>query len=70
MKALTAFNWKNSGVNGRRATGRIAAFAALNWKIAALAALNRINCGVKWQITGKTAALTAFFYRYKGTQCV
>ena len=46
MKALTAFNWKNSGVNGRRATGRIAAFAALNWKIAALAALNRINCGV------------------------
>ena len=36
-------------------TGRIAAFAALNRK----------NSGVKWQITGKIAALTAFFVGIK-----
>ena len=38
----------------------MAALTALNWKIAALAALNRKNSGVKRQIIGKKAALTAF----------
>ena len=37
----------------------MAAFTALNWKIAELAALNWKKSGVKRQKTGKTAALTA-----------
>ena len=59
MKALTAFNRKISCVNGRRATGRIAAFAALNWKIAALAAF---FVGLK--------ALTAFNRNFSGVNSV
>ena len=43
----------------------MAALTALNWKIAALAALNRKKSGVKWQITGKIEALTAFFVGIK-----
>ena len=37
----------------------MAAFTALNWKIAELAALNWKKSGVKRQKTGKIAALTA-----------
>ena len=68
MKELTAF------------TGRIVAFAELNWKNGSVIGVELQNngvsgvepekSGVKRQITGKIAAFTAFFCRYKGTQCV
>ena len=49
----------------RRLTGKMAALTVLNWKIAALTALNGKNSDVKQRITGKTAALTAFFVGIK-----
>ena len=68
MKELTA------------STGRIAAFAELNRKNGGVNGVELEYSGVsgvepgksslKRQITGKIAAFTAFFCRYKGTQCV
>ena len=68
MKELTA------------STGRIAAFAELNWKNggdngvelenSGVSGVEPEKIGVKRQITGKIAAFTAFLCRYKGTQCV
>ena len=53
-----ACNKKNSGVRG------------VELENSGVSGVEPEKSGVKWQITDKMAAFTAFFCRYKGTQCV
>ena len=79
MKALTALNRNISAVNCVELEKK-EALAAFSYQYEGDNGVYRKNSGVsgvepekssvKRQITGKIAAFTAFFCRYKGTQCV